>query len=325
MNRAAAALEASALFAGVPAEVLADIARLMTPTAYRAGDTVFAEGDRGQTLIVLESGQLEALLNVPGRAPRRVGQIATGHIVGELSLLADGRRTATVRATEPSTAWVLERSAFDVLRRDVRSPVSTVVGAIGTSAVQRLERLYRRFGAELGVDETRGAAGDGDGDGVEVEPEPQEPEYLASTLFFGDFEPGEVAQIVGGLRRLACERGTLVAPANRMPQAVWIVARGAVETSIRGAHGRRVLRLAGPGRAVGHLGLLGETAFVAGIESRARERAVLLEVPWPRVYELLAGHEAASRRFAAAFWRDAVRALQHGERPLPRMSVRAVA
>lgn len=43
-----------------------------------------------------------------------------------------------------------------------------------------------------------------------------------------------------------------------------------------------MLRLAGPGRAAGHLGLLGDEAFVAGIESRARERAVLLEVPWPR-------------------------------------------
>ena len=323
MNGAAAALEASALFDGVPAEVLADIARLMTPAAYRAGDTVFAAGDRGQTLIVLESGRLEALLRVPGRAPRRVAQMATGQIVGELSLLADGRRTATVRATEPSTAWVLERSAFDVLRRDVRSPVATVVGAIGRSAVQRLERLYRRFGAELGVRDTRGAGDADDRAAIEVEPEPHEQAYLASTLFFGDFEPGEVAQLTRGLRRLAYERGTLVAPADRMPEAVWIVARGAVETSIRGAHGRRVLRLAGPGRAAGHLGLLGEEAFVAGIESRARERAVLLEVPWPRVHELLAGHDAASRHFAAAFWRDAVRALQHGERPLARMSAGA--
>jgi CRP-like cAMP-binding protein len=252
--------------------------------------------------------------------------MSTGQIVGELSLLADGRRTATVRATAPSTAWVLERSAFDVLRRDVRSPVATVVGAIGSSAVQRLERLYRRFGTELGVDEGRGAgdAGEpGGSDGVEVEPEPHERAYLASTLFFGDFEPEEVAQVTRGLRRLAYERGMLVAPADRMPEAVWIVARGAVETSIRGAHGRRVLRLAGPGRAAGHLGLLGDEAFVAGIQSRARERAVLLEVPWTRVHELLAGHDAASRRFAAAFWRDAVRALQHGERPLARMSVRA--
>jgi hypothetical protein len=239
VSGAAAALEASALFGGVSAEVLADIARLMTPTAYGAGDTVFAEGDRGHTLIVLERGQLEALLRVRGRPPRRVAQMSTGQIVGELSLLADGRRTATVRATTPATAWVLERSAFDVLRRDVRSPVATVVGAIGRSAVQRLERLYRRFGAELGVDENRGAGDPGDGDAVEVEPEPRERAYLASTLFFGDFEPGEVAQVTRGVRRLAYERGMLVAPADRMPEAVWIVARSAVETSIRGAHGRR--------------------------------------------------------------------------------------
>jgi hypothetical protein len=38
------------------------------------------------------------------------------------------------------------------------------------------------------------------------------------------------------------------------------------------------------------------------------------------VAELLNAVDPAARRFAAALWTDSVRALQHGERPLARMS-----
>ncbi len=120
------------------------------------------------------------------------------------------------------------------------------------------------------------------------------------------------------LPRLAVSRGAALTPAGERPSALWIVVRGAVETRMRGASATRTLRLAGPGRAVGHVGLLGHEAFVARVESRARERSVVIEIPWPRVSELLAEDARSSRRFAAALWTDVVRALQHGERPLAR-------
>lgn len=88
---------------------------------------------------------------------------------------------------------------------------------------------------------------------------------------------------------------------------------------MRGFDAARRLRLAGPGRAVGHLGLLDEHAFIERRESRARERAILLEIPWPRLRELLNAQDASSRRFAAALWTDVVRALEHGQRPLAHM------
>ena len=100
------------------------------------------------------------------------------------------------------------------------------------------------------------------------------------------------------------------------PAALWVVLRGAVETRMRGAEASRLLRLAGPSRAVGHSGLLASDAFVGRIESRARERSVLVEVSGPRVHELLADDSPGPRRFAAALWTDVVRALQQGQRPL---------
>ncbi len=310
-----ATLARSELFGALGRPVHEDVARLMSEVSFAAGEVVFRQGERGDGLILVADGGLEALLEVPGAPPVRLSSIAAGQIVGELSLLGDGVRTATVRAVVPTTGWALARSAFDVLRHDVRPAASAVVRAIGTHAVQRLDQLHRRCAAELEGEPEEEPLRSSIG---EVSPDRGEVDYLAGVLFFGDFTRAQIVQVTEGLPRLAVSRGAVLTPAGDQPSALWVVVRGAVETRMRGAGATRSLRLAGPGRAVGHVGLLGREAFVARLESRARERSILIEVPWPRVRELLIDDAPASRRFAAALWTDVVRALQHGERPLAR-------
>lgn len=306
----------SKLFGVLATFVQVDVARLMSDVSFAAGDLVFRQGDRGDRLILVGRGELEAVREVPGAHPVCLGSIVAGEIVGELSLLGDGVRTATVRASIPTTGWALPRAAFDVLRYDATPTASAVMHAIGNQAVQRLDRLYRRCAAEMkGAPAARDSAASSIG---EVSPERGELGYLAGILFFRDFTPEQIAQVTEGLPRLAVSRGALLTPAGEPPSALWVVVRGAVETKMRGTEATRSLRLAGPGRVVGHIGLLGPEAFVAGVESRARERSVLIEIPWPRVRELVADETPPSRRFAGALWTDVVRALQHGERPLSR-------
>ncbi len=315
MNGALQALGGSALFGAIPENVLEDVARLMSPVSHAAGETVFAQGEPGHDLLLVVEGELEALLAVPGGDPRRLSTIAAGEVVGELSMLGDGRRTVTVRATRPSSGWVLERTAFDVLRNDARPAAISVATAIGRLAIERLDRLHRRSAHEITGDPGTPMPAN---EAMPVGAEPGEAVYLMGTLFFARFNPDEVATVVAGLRRVELARGNVLVERGTAPGALWIVARGAIETTLRGETNARRLRLAGPGRAVGHIGLLPE-GCVERIESRARERTILLEVPWPRVHELLHGEDRTSRRFAAALWTDAVRALQQGERPLALM------
>jgi CRP/FNR family cyclic AMP-dependent transcriptional regulator len=117
----------------------------MRPVAFARGELVFRQGDRGQHLVVLESGELEALLAVPGREPLRLSSLHPGDVVGELALLGDGHRMATVRAVERSTEWALARVVFD----DLRPAASAATGAIGRLAVKRLSELYRHCASEL--------------------------------------------------------------------------------------------------------------------------------------------------------------------------------
>jgi CRP-like cAMP-binding protein len=120
LSTARAVLEASELFGSMPSDVLEDLGRLMNRASFAPGETVFRQGEPGDRMIVLDAGRLEARLAVPGREPLRLSSVEPGQVVGELSLLGDGVRTATVYATATSTGWMLERAAFDVLRNDVQ-------------------------------------------------------------------------------------------------------------------------------------------------------------------------------------------------------------
>ena len=83
---------------------------------FKAGEIVIAEGDRGDYLYLVESGQL----NVTQRdAPNVVDVLREGRVFGELALIYDSPRAATVTAlVEPTTLWML--SAIDFRRLATR-------------------------------------------------------------------------------------------------------------------------------------------------------------------------------------------------------------
>ena len=71
--------------------------------------------------------------------------------------------------------------------------------------------------------------------------------HLAEILFFGQFSRSQIAAVRNCLRVLSAPRGTRIDTRSTL----WIVLRGAVQTSVRrGASSCRV-RVAGPGRCVG--------------------------------------------------------------------------
>jgi CRP-like cAMP-binding protein len=71
------------------------------------GTDVVRQGERGDTFYVIEGGRLEVL--VDGRPVRVIG---AGESFGEVALIRDVARTATVRAVEPSQLAVIGREQF---------------------------------------------------------------------------------------------------------------------------------------------------------------------------------------------------------------------
>ena len=86
-------LERVPIFQGLDHRELERIASSMKQRTFNAGDTVTAEGQGGVGFFVIESG--EAKVTIGGRDRRTLG---AGDYFGEVALLTDSPRTATIMA-----------------------------------------------------------------------------------------------------------------------------------------------------------------------------------------------------------------------------------
>lgn len=86
-----------ALFADLPDEHVERLASGMEVTELAPGDVLFNEGDNGDSAYVVLDGLLE-VTNAGPFQPLVVGESHPGDLVGEMALLRDGPRSATVTA-----------------------------------------------------------------------------------------------------------------------------------------------------------------------------------------------------------------------------------
>ena len=79
-----------------------------------AGETLFEQGDTASEAFVLTAGRLAVQINA-GSERRTVARLEPGELVGEMALLADAPRSATIVALHDSHLIRLPRAALDIL------------------------------------------------------------------------------------------------------------------------------------------------------------------------------------------------------------------
>jgi CRP-like cAMP-binding protein len=95
------------LFAPLAPKSLERIAQQLVRIEVQAGDVLIHEGEEGDRFYVIESGQMTATFE--GTVLRQMGH---GDPFGEIALLRDVPRTATVTADQPTVVHALERADF---------------------------------------------------------------------------------------------------------------------------------------------------------------------------------------------------------------------
>jgi CRP-like cAMP-binding protein len=105
------ALDQVPLFAGLRPKTRRRLAREAALTyRYEPGAELIRQGEEGETLFVLLDGRAKVVKN--GRTVRRVGP---GDFVGEISVLNDRPRSASVVAEDEVRSLVLHREALEKL------------------------------------------------------------------------------------------------------------------------------------------------------------------------------------------------------------------
>jgi hypothetical protein len=130
-----ALLRSLRIFRALPAPALEGLARSVEPVGLAVGDVLIREGEQGDCFYAIADGRLEVTI---GGVP--VATKVRGDGVGEIALLYNVPRTATVTAASPATVFALTRAAFLAA---VAGHAPTAQAAIAV-ADERLDQDRRR-------------------------------------------------------------------------------------------------------------------------------------------------------------------------------------
>ncbi len=121
------------LFRGVTRREFGILFQALVVRQYNSGEILCGEGDIGRALFLIESGSVEVFRKGADGHSTCVAILKSGDFFGELSLVDEQPRTATVVALEPVRACLLYKSEIDKLLR--KAP------HIGAAVMTHLSRL----------------------------------------------------------------------------------------------------------------------------------------------------------------------------------------
>jgi hypothetical protein len=114
------------MFRLLPLTVLEQVAGDVAPMQFQAGTRIITQGEVGDRFYILVEGDAEATIN--GKA---VSHMHRGDSFGEIALLRDVPRTATVIAETDTVAFAIEREAFCVAVSGDRQSLAAAQTIIG--------------------------------------------------------------------------------------------------------------------------------------------------------------------------------------------------
>jgi len=184
-------LAAAGLFQGVSPEAAQALAQSLTYSDYARGETVFVEGEQGDTLFIVLSGKVKIGRRAADGRENMLSVMGPSDMFGELSLFDPGPRTATASVvTEARLAslahtalrpWISDRPEISeqllrVLARRLRRTNDALADLIFTDVPGRVAKALLGLAERFGTPE---------GDGVRVH---------------HDLTQEELAQLVGASR-----------------------------------------------------------------------------------------------------------------------------
>lgn len=132
------------VLAGMNDEELAAIKNAMERRAYKKGDILFREGDISDELYVIAKGSASVRLRLSGaERDTRLITFSPGTMFGELALLDQEARSATVESDDDLVCYVLTRRQFEKLTTEHSTVAIKLLANLGRELSGRLRRANR--------------------------------------------------------------------------------------------------------------------------------------------------------------------------------------
>jgi len=110
-------LRTVALFEGLTDAQLQQLIDISDEAIFQRGDVVFEQGTTGDRLYFVVEGQVAVRLRYqPNRLPRTQVYLGRGQVIGEMALLDQGQRSATIECRQDNTRMrSISHAAFTAL------------------------------------------------------------------------------------------------------------------------------------------------------------------------------------------------------------------
>ncbi|HET6594922.1 MAG TPA: ATP-binding cassette domain-containing protein [Anaerolineales bacterium] len=111
---------------------LVEISRTIQPQMFPPNSAIVRQGEKGDKFYILLDGKADVYINTPGKSEIQVNQLKPGQYFGEMALLGEGVRRATVKAAHegPASVLALDEKAFNSLIDDSRSLREELMGIV---------------------------------------------------------------------------------------------------------------------------------------------------------------------------------------------------
>lgn len=140
------------MFENLDPEEIMQVIHIVEVQMYQAGETVFREGDSGDSWYVLYRGKAEVLKNSEA-GEKLISTLEPGSCFGEIAILDGLPRSASIRTAEDSIVFHVPRAAFDGLLANNDLVAYKLVYHMATLLAQRQRSTTERLSKLLAENE----------------------------------------------------------------------------------------------------------------------------------------------------------------------------
>lgn len=135
------------LFADLSEVELERLGSLARAESIAKGTKIFAEGETGDALYLIESGKVRISKMIPGIGEEALAVLGPGSVFGEMALLDDSPRSADAIAHEACEVFVIERDPFETMLFVDKELAYTVLSGVVRVLAARLRDTNDKMAA----------------------------------------------------------------------------------------------------------------------------------------------------------------------------------